>query len=483
MTLGQALLALRARWILAASIWLVTVVLVIGFNLHSRPQYTSNATVVVDGKTVDAIAGVALANNGVIPGYMATQVDVAQSERVILRAARAMKLTEDPERNARWRSATEGRGSFNTWLVEQIQAKLIVRPSRESNALSLSFTDPDPVFAAEMMNAIVRAYIDTTLELRVEPAKQYNAFFDERARQLRDALEAAQSKLSAYQRQNNLLPSTSDERFDVENARLLELSTQAVQSEAAASEAGSRQAEARADPSRIQEVLNNPVVSALSTELAGMQSRLTELRSRLGDNHPQVAQMQSGVDELQARLAAATRAASGSVGVASNVLSARAQQARRALEEQRARVLQLKVKHDEAAVLQRDVANAQRAYDGVLARVSETDLESQNRQTNVSILQLATPAAFPSSPKIALNTVIGVVLGFLLALAGPLLREMFDRRLRSEADIVSVLNQPMLVEFSRAQWSVRAASMTQSEKKMRVVNGRLKPLRAERGRG
>ena len=88
--------------------------------------------------------------------------------------------------------------------------KYAVRPSRDSNAIALSYTDPDPQFSVAMTNALVQAYIDTTLELRVEPAKQYNAFFDERARQMRDALEQAQTKLSVYQRKNGVLISQDD---------------------------------------------------------------------------------------------------------------------------------------------------------------------------------------------------------------------------------------------------------------------------------
>ena len=78
------------------------------------------------------------------------------------------------------------------------------------------------------------AYTDTTLDLRVEPAKLYNSFFDERAKALRDALEQAQSRLSAYQREKGII--VNDERLDVENARLSELSTQLVALQAVAEE-------------------------------------------------------------------------------------------------------------------------------------------------------------------------------------------------------------------------------------------------------
>ena len=472
MTLTQFFIVLRARWSLGASIWLGTLALVLAFSLLSTPQYTSTAAVVVDSRGGN-IAGVVTANGDTQTGYMATQVDVAQSERVILRAVRAMRLNDSAELRARWLEATQGRGNFEAWIAERILTKYAVRPSRDSSAMTLSYTATDPGSSASMTNALVQAYIDTTLEMRVEPAKQYNTFFDDRSRQMRDALEQSQTKLSAYQRQNGLL--AGDERFDVENARLAELSTQLVMMQTAAAESSGRQAEASANPERMQEVLNNTLVSSLSTDLSRLEARLKELKSRLGDNHPQVVEAESGVAEVRGRLATATTRASGSVGVTNNVTRARLEQAKQSLEQQRAKVLELKAKRDEAAVLQRDIENAQRAYDGVLTRVSQTDLESQNRQANVSVLQHATQPPFPSSPKVLLNGAVGILLGLLLAIAAILLREMGDRRMRTETDVTLGLNQPLLMVLPRAALAGRKNNSRLAAMKARVLNGLPRP--------
>jgi chain length determinant protein EpsF len=471
MTFTQFLIVLRARWKLAFGIWASIVGLIVGLSvalLLYAPKYTASAAVVVDTKSVDPIAGV-MQGGGLLPGYMATQVDVAQSERVVLRAIRTMKLAENAELRQQWIEVTEGRGNFDSWLSDVVLKKYDVRPSRESSALSMAYTAADPAFAAQMTNALVQAYIDTTLELRTEPAKQYNTFFDERAKQARDALEQAQAKLSAFQRSKGLL--ATDERFDVENARLIELSSQVTGLQTAAAEATGRQAQAGATPERMQEVLNNPVVYELSRDVSRLEAKLQELKSRLGDEHPQVREAQSSLTELQKRLGEATQRASGSVGVSSNVAVSRLAQSRAALETQRARVLQLKAQRDEASVLQRDVESAQRSYDLVLARLSQTDMESRNQQTNVSLLKSATVPAFPSSPKVVLNTAVAVVLGLLLAVAGALLREMGDRRLRTEEDVNLGFNLPLLATVPRVALGRRGNSSRLAAMKARVLSG------------
>ncbi|HSB21612.1 MAG TPA: chain length determinant protein EpsF [Burkholderiaceae bacterium] len=441
MTLSQVLLVLRARWLFALCIWAAVVLMVGVVTLLLPKRYTASAAVVLDVKSPDPIAGVVLPGM-IVSGYMATQADVLRSERVAMRALQALDLFDHPDQRARWRRETQGVGDFRSWLAQSVLADMEVKPARDSNVITVGYTSPDPAFAAAVANAFVSAYTDITLDLRVDPAKRYNSFFDERAKELRESLEKAQAKLSAYQRQKGIL--VSDEKLDVENARLAELSSQLVALQAEATQSANRQREARRNPGQMQEVLSNPLLSGLVGDLSRQESKLSELRQRLGDRHPEVVQLQASITNLRARVQAETRRVVGSLTVNDSVNQARLGSVRQALEQQRVKLLRLKGERDEAAVLQRDVENAQKAYDAVLARVAQTSTESQNTQTNVSVLQSATPPASPSWPRTRLNLAAGAVLGVLLAVGIAIMRELRDQRLRSFEDVVVLLKQPLL---------------------------------------
>ena len=58
-------------------------------------------------------------------------------------------------------------------MIELLTKNLDVKPSRESNVIQINYRSPDPRFAAGLANAFAQAYIATTLELRVDPAKQF----------------------------------------------------------------------------------------------------------------------------------------------------------------------------------------------------------------------------------------------------------------------------------------------------------------------
>jgi polysaccharide biosynthesis transport protein len=475
MTLNQFITILKARWRSGLLVLLITLGTALAASLMLPAKYTATASLVLDLRAADTVAG-GMQGNLLAPGYLATQVDVIGSERVALRALRAQSLQNDSKLRDEWQQETKGAGDFEPWLVEQIQKRLEVRPSRESNVISISYTAPDRALAAGMANAFMQAYIDTSLELRVEPARQYNTFFDSRAKQLRDALESSQARLSAYQKQNGLL--ATDERLDVESARLSELSSQLVMIQALAAESSGRQSQTGTRADQMQEVLGDPVVAALSTDMAREESRIKELTARLGDSHPQVLQQRASISELRNRLAAATVRATGSVGVNASVNQSRVTQIRAALDAQRNKVLQLKGVRDEASVLQRDVENAQRAYDAMVSRVAQSGVESQNTQSNASVLKHASPPAFASSPKPLFNAAIALLLGLLLAAATMVVRELADRRLRTHEDVLTELKQPLLVTLPVAKHITQASQDTSRVRtiKARVLTGLPRPV-------
>jgi len=441
MNFGQFIAVLRARWLLALIVFATTVVLAVVVSLLLPKQYTAVASVVVDPKPdpLSSVLGGALMN----PAFMATQVDVIQSDRVALRVVRDLKLAENATIREQWQSDTKGEGTIENWLADLFQKNLDVKPSRESNVISVSYRAPDPRFAAAIANAFVVAYNEITLELRVDPARQYSSFFDLRAKEMRDQLEQAQAKLSQFQNENGVI--AVDERLDVENARLQELSTQYVGLQSLASDSVSRQAAARGNGAdRMQEVLNNPLIAGLKADQARLEARLQELTSKLGDKNPQVIETRANLAELKSRIDTETSKVSSSLGISNNINQQRAGEIKAALEAQRAKVMKMKALRDQGSVLSRDVESAQRAYDTVLARLTQSSLESQTTQSNISMLTQATPPLKPSSPRVALNSILSIFVGALLALATTFGLEFLDRRVRTVDDIQGVLGLPVI---------------------------------------
>ena len=432
MTLYQIVLAMKARWRAVAFVFGSVLALGILATILSPKQYTASGSVVVDVKSADPIANAVLPALA-ISSYMATQSDVIKSERVIARALRDLHLDRDPELVAKWKNETDGEGDMLAWQTEQVLKKFEVLPSRESNVITVEYRGLSREGAAGMVNAVIKAYLATLIELRNEPAVQYDSFFDERAKRARETLEQAQNKLSAFQQQAGV--SATDEKLDAENTRLTELSTQLVAAQALAGESSSRKALSRTNAEHTPEVLASPLISGRMSELVRQESRLNELRTSHGEQAPDVQQAVANISQLRRRIASETRKVTDSLEVSNTVNNRSVEQMRAALDEQRAKVLKLKSLRDQASVLQKDVDNASQAFARVTERVNQAGMESKANQTNVSVLKMASLPGLPSRPRTLVNIAVSIFFGLLLSAAVVIVRELRDQRLRIDEDV------------------------------------------------
>jgi chain length determinant protein EpsF len=444
MTLRQFLRVLRARWLSTLSVFLAVVCLALLVGVLSPKLYTASATVVVEPKT-DPIAPVAYTAQ-ISSGYIATQVDIISSDRVAQRVVRNLKLDQVPQSIAEWRGSTGGRGTVTAWLAEKLRKTLAVTPSRDSSVIEIAVTWTDPKNAAILANAFARAYMDTNVDLKVDPARQYAAWFEERSRALRADLEEKQQRLAEYEAKTGIV--ATDGRLDIENARLAELSTQLLTIQAQRQDSQSRQRQAGADNASLPEVLQSPLIGALKADLSRAQAKLQDIATTLGKNHPDYRTTAAQIASLHQRIEEETNRIAASLGNTAQVNQRRENEIRAALEAQKQHMLDITHHHDEVAVLQNDVTAAQRNLDAVTQRLAQTSLESQLDQTNIVLLAPATEPLYRSSPRYSLNLLIGGFLGAVLGMGLALMRELSDRRLRDEVELVELLGVPVLGTIS-----------------------------------
>jgi len=382
------------------------------------------------------------------PGYMATQMDIINSDRVASRVVKLLGISGNAEAVEKWREASEGKGSIESYYGELLQKKLDIKPSRESNVININFSGPEPQFAAAVANAFAQAYIDTSIELRVEPARQYSAWFEERQKGLRANLEQAQAKLSAYQQEKGIVV-TDDRIMDNETARLNDLAAQLSAAQAQRADAASRQKSGTSELSL--EVLQNPLIQNLKAEIARSESKLSELNANLGKNHPQVQQLQAQIKEQNQQLREEIGRISGGAAVATRFGAVKQEELKAAIEEQKKRVLAIKAERDQLAVLVNDVETARRAYEAVGQRMTQSNLEGQSQQTNVLVLSPAVEPTKHSRPRVFLNLLVAIFLGTLLGVGAALVAELGQRRIRSAEDLALALELPVLAELDSTQ--------------------------------
>ncbi|HKE43146.1 MAG TPA: GNVR domain-containing protein [Steroidobacteraceae bacterium] len=442
MTLSQFLRILRAH---AGSIFL-TFVLIVGVTAivtEMLPrEYVGTTAVVIEYRgTGPAAQNMPPAQ--LYPGYLATQVDVLQSQQVAVQVVDKLGLVNHPDLQALYFAAPLGAlmddlrdllarlGIDLTlpaqWaeffginddeavpdekldryrLADQLLKRLDVAPTPDSSVIKLSYTAANASAAARAANMFITAYQQVTLNLNTDPARESSTWFDEQLSSLRAELDAARTKYSKFEQGAGIV--ASDENVDVENARLTELSSQLAAAQAE----------------------NHPSIQGLKQDLARAEAALAQLPPQLGPNHPQVQRARAEVNQLRARLATQSSQVVGEI--------------RGQMATQKSSVLQMKEKRAQLAALKDDVDSAQRSYDLALQKANENRMQSRVNQSNVSVLRAAVPPIKPASPNLALNLALAAVAAALLSVGLALWREVSQRFVRCAADLRELAGMPVL---------------------------------------
>jgi uncharacterized protein involved in exopolysaccharide biosynthesis len=186
------------------------------------------------------------------------------------------------------------------------------------------------------------------------------------------------------------------------------------------------------------------LIQNLKSSLALAEGKFAQLSKNLDVNHPQYQAAKAEVDRLRAELNNNISATNNGAANNGRILRQREAAVRAALAAQTAKVLQLNRARDELSVQVKDVESAQKAYDAANLRLTQTELEGQSNQSDVSVLNPAVTPMFPASPNVRLNIVLSILLGAMLGLALAVLAELANRRVRSSLDLINVLKAPVL---------------------------------------
>lgn len=455
MDLNQFMLALRARRKVFVMALLATIVAAVAVALIMPKKYVAQTTLLVDARDEQAItparSSVSLSTRA---AYIATQLELIQSGRVATQVARDLKLAQRPSLREAFEMDTGGVGPIDAWIGAQLLQKLKVLSSA-SNLITVEFSSSDPKFAAEVANGVAQAYLAVSLELRNQPTREAAEWFQEQLNGMRKQAVQAQNTLTAYQKKKGIV--AADERLDIESARLSGISMQLLAARNTTYEAQARHKQAAelvasgGSPDALPEVMSSPAIIAVKADLARAESLLQTASADLGPNHPVYQRHASEVQALRDKLTNEMKKVVATLGSALQQSQKREVELQAALDAQQASIMQAKDVRVELAAMTRDVDNAQRSYDAVLARSMTTRIESRAKQGDVALLTPAIEPATPTHPKVPLIAGLSVVLGLMLAAMMVYALETLDRRVRSRSDLESRLSVPSLGRLSRWQ--------------------------------
>lgn len=382
-----------------------------------RPRYEAQSRVMLDIIKPDPVTGQVMAT-AFLRAYTKTQIELVKDPDTARVVVKNLKLDKNPVLRRRYAESNQsGDTDFETWAAQEIARGAEARLIEASNILEIAYGTDSPSRAKQIADGLRQAYVDTTLRSRQESARRNAEWYENQAEKTKAILFQAEAEKAKYERENGLV--LGADKIDIDSARLAALASQgAGQFIAPTSQS--------AGPATLQ--------------LAELESSIAEAAKSLGPNHPTLVDMRRR-REIVAAQAARERNAASQASV--SAMSA-AQATAGMLEAQKAKVMAQREKVERLRLMQDEIDLRRDQYNKAVSRSAQLRQEAEVAEAGVVPLAAATTPqspVFPNKPLIIGGAgAAGLVLGLLIAI----LREIFNRRVRSAEDLLDAVDAPML---------------------------------------
>ena len=330
-------------------------------------------------------------------------------------------------------------------LADSIQ----VAPARSGYVLDVSTERADPKEAAQIINAVVDAYLAQNRQRRMGVSDDGIMELKKKAEELRLRLDSATKELHSLMVTNRMVSFEDAQNIVVERLKGLNNNLMTAQPLRIQAEARYRTAEASRKAGNpiesIPGVLESPVIGSLKMELARLEQQYSEMQARLGENHPQlqsvIAQINALKEKLELESANIMDSLRGSYEQALN----EEKMLREELAKQEEAVLHFNELASQYNILRQSRDSVQEAYSSIIHRIDELSVSQLSGQgNNVFVVSRAEVPQIRSWPSHSRMMLIGIFFGALLAVGFCFFLDYMDTTIKGEVDVRNLLNCPVI---------------------------------------
>ena len=451
MSIAQVISILWAYRFISAIIACTVLVIGVTVTKFLPKTYTATATLMVNNNISDPLAG-KTADERVPWTFIPTEMQLMESPEVLLAVVDKLNLTQQRE----FMGGCRGGGvEFQRCVAGNLYRTLLVDQGPQGSLLvDVTAAAHDPALAAVIANSVADTYLEYQRKRLEDPDIERAKRYAQQLTKLEENVHAAQAQVADFRQRTgvvNLSAQTNGAVVDLAAQTTVEEDTLAgLQHKLDDAQAARRGAEVKAmgNPLLSPEVLASDSVRGLKAQLATEKTKLAELSSTLGSNHPKVkellAQIQTTQTELDAEVATLTRSNSAAI-VSESELE---KKLKAAIAQQKEKVLAVRKLHDEGNQYVLALESAQAVYKRALDGYDQIMFASAGKYNYVTLVTRAVApvnAARPNKPKLAL---LAAVMGLGCGIVIPFAYELFvNRRVRCHNDLEVALGVRVLADF------------------------------------
>lgn len=333
--------------------------------------------------------------------------------------------------------------------VVDLQKKLDIKPIALSNVIEVSLTGKSPERITKIVNTLLEDYIDYHVSLfRAKGAKE---FYAKQADFFAAGLKQAEDDLEKFKKEWSIIEIAAQNEANIELVRVLRENLAVVQANI-----GDRQTKIGVQQRNLAKTgevgaFTKDLQNTILEELVRAMGPLLIERERIGihfqKSSPKYEALNRQVAELKQAYNKQIKELLQGNALDLNGLNTYAQVLGKRIDSIEKRSLLLSEKQVEFDRLVREVKQQEKNYLLYLNKTEEARIEEQqdtSRVSNVSVTDWAKVPSVPIFPKKFLMTILSLVIGSFLAIAGAFTAYYMDHTVKTPEDITHNCRSPML---------------------------------------
>ncbi|WP_128918295.1 MULTISPECIES: AAA family ATPase [Bradyrhizobium] len=355
-----------------------------------------------------------------------------------------------------------------------------------SHVIEIAFTSSDPALAADIANAIAKAYINDQLEAKFEATRTATSWLRERLRNLGEEALTAERAVEAYKSQNNIVSSGGK---PIDEQQITELNTRLATARAQSSEATAKLSRYEAllavDPAKPSSIgnldaigsdaMNSPIITSLRQQYLELARREAELSARVGRDHLAVVNIRNRLREFRVSILDEVKRLSEISRSEAELAKQRQQEIEKRLS---VAIAQSRLTNS-AELTIRDLESRAKSLRGLYDTFLQQYMGSAQQESfpisETRVIFPASAAQTKSKPKAKVVLSVGLLGGLALGLLLGFVRDVMDRVFRTSSQLEAALDLPCLslvpiLSLPRQQRSAARPQQTQEDSNQRILS-------------
>jgi capsular exopolysaccharide synthesis family protein len=328
-------------------------------------------------------------------------------------------------------------------VVKQLQDGLKISPIRNSELIQLSIESPDPQLSADIVNTAMEEFVQMLMDTNIESSQNAAQFLEKQIQAAQIKLEQSEKELNNFSRQAGLV--SMDPKLNLIMRQLEELNDALARARAEriGKESLYQQAISK-NNQNLPQILQDDLIKNLKAEHSLLAGEYQDLSTTFKPAYPKMRQLKAKIDDISQRIREEKLFIIESIKNDYEAARKKQEYLEVKAEEQKKKAIELNDRATQYKILLRETETNKTIYETLLQRAKEIEATVGAAVTNINIVDRSRVPLYPSSPKVARNLILGLLLGVFSGVGLAFFLEYLDDTIKNPEELIDRFHIPVL---------------------------------------